>query len=86
MKIVCYNRWPHTFSSNLSEIDSIIIENLDTVGSVIRDENFLSVIHNHSVGKLKVLGATKLVQDIAHLEKNTMILLSRKDFKCTGKY
>ena len=64
----------HTFSSNLSEIDSIIVENLDTVGSVIRNENFLSIIHNHSIGKLKVLGATKFVQYIAHLKKNKILL------------
>lgn len=42
----------NAFSTNLSKIVSFIVEHLDAVSSVVRDENLLSVIDNNSVGEL----------------------------------
>ena len=39
------------------------------MSSVVRNENLLAVVHHHAVGELQVLGAAKLVQDVAHLIK-----------------
>lgn len=68
---------PHTdrivgepFSTNLTEKNSFIAKNLDTVSPVVRNENFLGVVYDHAIGKLKMLGATKLVQNGAHLIKD----------------
>ena len=59
-----------TFSTNLPEVDSFIIKDFNTVCSVVRDEDFLSIIDDDAIGELQVLGASKLVHDIASLIKN----------------
>lgn len=58
------------FSTNLTEENAFIAENLDTVSPVVRNENFLRVVYDHAVRKLEMLGATKLVQNGAHLIKD----------------
>ncbi len=58
-----------TFSSNLSEIHPVVVEDLDAVCAIVGDENLLAVVHHHAVRELKVLRAAKLVQHVAHLEK-----------------
>ena len=37
------------------------------MSSVVRNENLLAVVDHHAVGELQVLGAAKLVQDVAGL-------------------
>jgi len=48
----------------------LIIEHLDTVGSIIAYEDLLLVIDNNAIGKFQMLGTAKLVQDISHLIKD----------------
>ena len=50
-----------TFSSDLPQVLSLVVENFDAVCSVVRDENLLTVVDHHPVGKLEVFGATELV-------------------------
>ena len=59
-----------TFAANLSKEVSFIVKDLDAVGSVVTDEDLLPIVDNHSVGKLEVLRATKLVQHVAKLVKD----------------
>ena len=59
-----------TFTTNLPEVDLFIVEDLDTVRSVVRDENFLAIVNHYSIGKLQMLGTTKLIENIATLVKN----------------
>ena len=59
-----------TFTTNLPEVDPFIVEDLDTVRSVVRDENFLAIVNHYSIGKLQMLGTTELIENIATLVKN----------------
>ena len=43
-----------TFAADLSEEVAFVVEDLDAVGSVVADENFLLVIHGHTVGELEM--------------------------------
>ena len=56
-----------TFTADLTEVDALVVKHLDAVRPVIRDENLLTVIDHHAIGKLQVLGAAKLVEDVAGL-------------------
>lgn len=58
------------FSSNLPQKDSLVVKDLDTVSSIVANEDFLLVVYNHTIWKFKMLGATKLVDDIPKLIKN----------------
>ena len=58
---------PLTFSTNLAEVNALVVEHLDAVRPVVRDEDFLSVVDHHSIGKLQVLGAAELVEDVTGL-------------------
>ena len=58
-----------TFASDLSQEVALVVEDLDAVGAVVADEDLLPVVHHHAVGELEMLGAAKLVQDVAHLIK-----------------
>lgn len=48
----------------------LIVKHLDTMSSIITDEDLLAIIHDNTVGELQVFAAAKLVKDIAHLIKN----------------
>ena len=56
-----------TLAADLSEKFPFIVEDFDAVGPVVRDEDFLAVVHDHSVGELQVFGAPKLAENCAHL-------------------
>jgi len=56
-----------SFTADLPEEVSIVIKDFDAVGSIIRDEYLLSVIYNHAVGELQMLGAAELVQHVTEL-------------------
>lgn len=56
-----------TFASDLPQIISFVVKDLDAVGTVVRNEDFLPVVNDNSVGELKMLGATELVEDVAVL-------------------
>ena len=56
-----------TFTANLAEVDAFIVEDLDAMGPVVRDEDLLAVVDHDAVGELQVLGAPELVQDVAGL-------------------
>ena len=57
-------------ASDLSQEDALVVEDLDAVGSVITDEDFLFVVHHNAVGELEVLGAAELLEDVAHVVKD----------------
>ena len=59
-----------TFSTNLAEVNALVVEHLDAMRSVVGDEDLLSVVDHHSIGKLQVLGAAELVEDITGLIKD----------------
>lgn len=51
----------------MPEVDPFVIKHLNAMSSVVRNENLLAVVDHHAVGELQVLGAAKLVQDVAGL-------------------
>jgi len=55
------------FSPDLSEEVPIVVEDFDAVGSVVTDENLLSIIDHHAIGEMKVLRAAKLLEKISVL-------------------
>ena len=57
-----------TFAANLPDELSVVVEDLDAVGAVVRDEDLLTIVDDHAVGELEVFRATKLVQDVPHLK------------------
>ena len=59
-----------TFTTNLPEVDTFIVEDLDTVSPVVWNENLLAIIDNYAIGELQMLGTTKLVENIAGLIEN----------------
>ena len=59
-----------TFTTNLPEVDTFIVEDLDTVSPVVWNENLLAIIYNYAIGELQMLGTTKLVENIAGLIEN----------------
>lgn len=50
------------FTTNLSDIVALIIEDLDTVSPVVADEDLLAIIDHNTIGEFKMLGASKLVE------------------------
>ncbi len=56
-----------TFSADLPEIDSVVVENLDAVSAVVGDEDLLAVVDDDTVGELQMFGAAELVEDVTHL-------------------
>ena len=58
-----------TFTTNLSEVDTFVVKDLDTVSSIIWDENLLAIIDNDPVRELQMLGATEFVENIASLKQ-----------------
>lgn len=59
-----------TFAANLSEVSTLVVEDLDAMSAIVRDEDLLSIVDNDTIGKLEMLGAAKLVQDVAQLIKD----------------
>ncbi len=59
-----------TFPSDLTQIDSVVVEDFDAVRSVVGDEDLLTVVDHHTVREFKVFRAAKFVKDIAHLKKS----------------
>ena len=51
----------------MAEVNALVVEHLDAVRPVVGDEDLLSVVDHHSIGKLQVLGAAELVEDITGL-------------------
>jgi len=59
----------HTLSSNLPQVIALIIKHLDTMSSIVTDEDLHGVVHHNTVGKLQEAGAAKLVEDVPdHVE------------------
>ena len=58
-----------TFSPDLSLVDPLVVEHLDAVSPVVRDEDLLTIINHHTVGELQVLGTAEFAQNIAHLKQ-----------------
>ena len=56
-----------SLASDLAKEHSFVAEYLDAVSTVVRDEDLLLVVDDHSVGELEVLRASELVQNVAHL-------------------
>jgi len=54
----------HSFSTNLTEVISLVVEHLDTVGPVVADVDLHAVVHNNSIGELEVAGTAELVEDV----------------------
>ena len=54
----------------MAEVNALVVEHLDAMRSVVGDEDLLSVVDHHSIGKLQMLGTSKLVEDISRLVKN----------------
>ena len=61
-----------TFPSDLTLIDSVVVEDFDAVCAVVRNEDLLTVVNHDAVREFKVFRAAEFVQDIAHL-KNKII-------------
>ena len=60
---------PTSFTANLTEIISLVVEDLDTVSSVVADVDLHAVVDNNTIGELQVARAAELVEDIAdHVE------------------
>lgn len=57
-------------ASNLPQEDSLVVEDLHTVSSIVANEDFLLVIYNHPIWKFQVLGASKFVDDVSKLIKD----------------
>ena len=55
-----------TFSSYLSQVISLVVENLHAMGSVVTDEDLHLIIDNYPIRELKIPGAAELVEDITH--------------------
>ena len=54
----------------MPEIDSVVVEDLDAVRAVVGDEDLLAVVDDDAVRELQMLGASKFVEDVAHLVTN----------------
>ena len=60
-----------SFTANLTEIISLIVEDLHAVSSVVADVDLHAVVDNNSVGELQVARAAELIEDVAdHVEDN----------------
>ena len=60
---------PTSFTANLTEIVSLVVEDLHTVSSVVADVDLHAVVDNNPIGELQVARAAELVEDIAdHVE------------------
>jgi hypothetical protein len=44
----------NAFSADLTQEVALVVENLDTMGPVVRDEDLLPVVDNHAVGKFQM--------------------------------
>ena len=42
------------FAADLPQVVALIVEHLDTVGSVVADEHLLLVVHGDAIGELKM--------------------------------
>ena len=69
-KVEYFSKIIITFTTNLPEVDTFIVEDLDTVSPVVWNENLLAIIDNYAIGELQMLGTTKLVENIAGLIEN----------------
>ena len=59
----------HSFSSNLTEILSLVGEHLDAVSTVVRDENLALVVGADTVRELEITRARELLKDVSeHVE------------------
>ena len=54
----------------MSEVDTFVVKDFDAVSTVVRDKNLLAIIYYNTIGKLQMLGTSKLVEDISSLVKN----------------
>ena len=42
------------FAADLPQVVALVVEHLDTVGSVVADEHFLLVVHGNAIGELEM--------------------------------
>lgn len=56
-----------TFPADLSQVLALVVEYFDAVCPIVGYEYLLAVVDDDPVGELEVLGAAKLVQDLAQL-------------------
>ena len=62
-------RAPTSFTANLTEIISLIVEDLHTVSPVVADVDFHAIVDDDTIGELEVARAAELIEDIAdHIE------------------
>ena len=62
---------PTSFTANLTEIISLIVEDLHTVSPVVADVDFHAIVDDDTIGELEVARAAELIEDVAdHVEDN----------------
>ena len=54
----------------MTKVVSFVVEHLDTVSSVVTDEDLHVVVDHNTIGELKNLGAVELVEDVANHVKD----------------
>ena len=60
---------PTSFTANLTEIVSLVVEDLHTVSPVVADVDLHAVVDDNSIGELEVARTAELVEDVAdHVE------------------
>ena len=60
---------PTSLTANLTEIISLVVEDLHTVSPVVADVDLHAVVDNDSIGELQVARTAELVEDVAdHVE------------------
>jgi len=71
-RVDAYANWVvgETFAADLAQEDALVAEYLDTVSTVVGNEDLLLVVNHDAVGELQMLRAAKLVQYVAHLIEN----------------
>lgn len=57
-------------ATDLAQVGALVVEYLDTVRTVVTDENLLLVVDHNAVRELEMLRATKLLQHVAGLVKD----------------
>ena len=60
----------HSFTSNMTKVVSFVVEHLDTVSSVVADEDLHVVVDHNTIGELEDLRAVELVEDVANHVKD----------------
>ena len=67
------------FAADLPQVVALVVEHLDTVGSVVADEHFLLVVHGNAIGELEmpaescvIMCVKEAIQVNCHLEQENL--------------